>query len=740
MEQSVGKPIERFDSHDMVAGKALFPGDINFPDQVYMRTLFSPSPHAIIKKIEFTDALKVPGVIAVLTAQDVPLNEYGLITNDQPVLCGPNSSKAYSDRTRFIGDQVALVIAEDDHIAKKAERLIRIDYQDLEILSEPHEALTKNAAIIHPDRGSNILYSREIEFGSVGSAFSSADIVIESVYQTPVQEHVFLQPEAGIAYIDEEDRITVVTGGQWVHGDRLQIAHALQMPEEKVRVIYAAIGGAFGGKEDISVQISLALAVMRLNEMGIRKPVKTIWSREESIYGHSKRHPFTIHAKWGAKVNGKITAASMDMVADAGAYASSTEAVLSVATNLAIGPYYIPNVRIHARAVYTNNIPSGSFRGFGSPQVTFATEMQFNKLAYALDIDPVELRMRNLIKEGELTPLGTPLPRGISIERVLRMCATKAGWRNTKKGWQLDKTQKRKRSANGSLVRGIGIALGYKSFGIPPDECWASVEIYGEESIEKVIVRNAGADLGQGAHSIFRQFASTALRVPIEIIEVIVSDTSKSENSGSSSASRITFMAGNAILGAAKAALRKWKAGEKPAVGEFLYISPKILTDKDGRIKEHPNFGYGYAAQAVEVEIDQDTGTSRVLKVISANDVGKAINPLQVKGQIEGAVLQALGYTKMENFRQKNGEPMTNGLATYLVPTIMDIPEKLVSIIVEEPDQNGPMGARGMGEMPFVPFAPAFTSAVHDAVGTWFDQLPLLPEKLVFRKKTKQNH
>jgi len=738
MEQAVGKSIERFDSVDKVTGKALFPGDINFNDQVFMSTLFSPSPHAIIKRVEFADALKIPGVIAVLTAEDVPLNEYGLITNDQPVLCGPNSSKAYSDRTRFIGDQIALVIAEDDHIAKKAARMIHIEYQALDILTDPNDALDKNAAIIHPDRESNIVFARKINFGCVDNAFDEADIVVESVYHTPAQEHVFLQPEAGIAYYDEQDRITVITGGQWAHGDQRQIAHALQMPEEKVRVIYAAIGGAFGGKEDISVQIGLALAVMRLNEMGIRRPVKTIWSRKESIFGHPKRHPFKIHAKWGVKANGKITVASVDMVADAGAYASSTEAVLSVAASLAIGPYYIPNVYIHARAVYTNNIPNGAFRAFGSPQVAFAAEMQINKLAHALGIDPVEFRMRNLIKEGELTPLGTPLPHGISIENVLRTCATKAGWKNMEKGWQLGEMLKEKGIANGRIVKGIGIAAGYKSFGIPPDECWAAVEIFGEENIEKVIVRNAGADLGQGAHSVYKQFASSALGVSDEIIEVIASDTSTSENSGSASASRITFMTGNAILGAAKIAQKKWQMGERSALGEFLYRAPKILSGRGNKIQEHPNFGYGYVAQAIEVEIDRETGASRVLRVISVNDVGKAINPLQVKGQIEGAVIQALGYAKTENFKQENGEPITNSLATYLVPTIMDIPIKLESVIIEEPDPNGPMGARGMGEMPFVPFAPAFTSAVHDAVGVWFDQIPLLSENFIYREKLEQ--
>jgi len=735
MKLSVGRSIERFDSVDKVTGKALFPGDINFHDQVFMRTLFSPSPHAIIKQVEFTDALKMAGVIAVLTAEDVPLNEYGLITNDQPVLCGPNLSKAYSDRTRFIGDQIALIIAEDEYIAKKAAQMIHIEYQALGILTEPNEALAKNAAIIHPDRESNILFARKIDFGCIDNAFDEADIIIESVYHTPAQEHVFLQPEAGIAYYDEQDRITVVTGGQWAHGDQRQIAHALQMPEEKIRVIYAAIGGAFGGKEDISVQIGLALAVMRLNEMGIRRPVKTIWSRKESIYGHPKRHPFTIYAKWGAKANGKITAASMDMVADAGAYASSTEAVLSVATSLAVGPYYIPNVDIYARAVYTNNIPSGAFRAFGSPQVTFAAEMQINKLAHALGIDPVEFRMRNLIKEGDLTSVGTPLPKGISIENVLRTCAIKAGWKKTEKGWRLNTISKGTEPIGGSIIKGIGIAAGYKSFGIPPDECWAAVEIFGEEKIEKVIVRNAGADLGQGAHSVYKQFASSALGVSDEIIEMIASDTSTSENSGSASASRITFMTGNAIIGAAKIAQKKWRTGERSALGEFLYKAPKILSGHGKIIKEHPNFGYGYVAQAVEVEINQETGASRVVRVISVNDVGRAINPLQVKGQIEGAVIQALGYAKMENFRQEKGEPITNNLATYLVPTIMDIPTKLESVIIEEPDPNGPMGARGMGEMPFVPFAPAFTSAVHDAVGVWFDQIPLLPEKILYRKK-----
>lgn len=734
MEKIIGKSIKRFDSSKKVTGKMLYASDINFPDQVFMHTLFSPSSHAIIQKVEVTDALKLPGVIAVLTAEHVPYNGYGLITDDQPVLCGQNASKPYSDRVRFVGDQVALIIAESEMVARRAEKYIRVDYHPLDVLADPLEALAGNAELIHPGCDKNILFSQEVKQGSFEIAFDQSSVKIEAIYRTPSQEHAYLQPEAGIAYFDEQDRITVVTAGQWVHGDQLQIAQALQVPKEKIRVIYAAIGGAFGGKEDISVQIGLALAVKHLDEMGIHRPVKTIWTRRESVRGHSKRHPFTIQAKWGANTDGKITAASMEIIADAGAYASSSEAVLRYAVNTAIGPYYIPNVRIHARVVYTNNIPSGSFRAFGSPQVTFAAEMQVNKLAQALGMDPVELRMRNLIKEGDLTPLGTPLPKGISIQKVLHVCATKAGWEKTQGGWWLEKKPTRVEHGNKRTVKGIGIATGYKSFGIPPDECWAVVEIHGKDHIEKVIVRNAGADMGQGAHSVFKQYASSVLGVPIEIIELIASDTAGSENSGSSSASRMTFMAGNSIIGAARAALEKWKMKARPAVGECVYTSPKIITNLGGISKEHPNFGYGYIAQVVVVEIDRDTGLIRVLKVISANDVGKAVNPLQIKGQTEGAVVQALGYAKTENFRQAHGEPLTNSFATYLVPTILDIPGQMDSIIIEEPDPNGPLGARGMGEMPFVPFAPAFASAVENALGVWFDHIPITSEDVVFRE------
>ncbi|MRS05694.1 aldehyde oxidase, partial [bacterium] len=317
----VGKSVHRIDAVAKVTGEAAYPGDINMPDQAYMKVLFANRPHAVVRSIDFIEAKKIPGVLLILTAKDVPVNEYGLIMPDQPVLCGPGSNKPYADRVRFVGDQVAVIIAETEEIAAKARDAINVYYEDLPIIADPVAAIDDYENLVHPDRESNVLLQYRIRKGEVEKAFLKADVIIEDTYITPVQEHAYLQPEAGVAYIDEEDRITVMVGGQWTHEDREQIAHALALPEDRVRVIYPAIGGAFGGREDMSVQIILALAVLKLKEAGIYHPVKIVWSREESIIGHHKRHPYHIWAKWGATKDGKIIAAEIKLIADAGAYA-----------------------------------------------------------------------------------------------------------------------------------------------------------------------------------------------------------------------------------------------------------------------------------------------------------------------------------------------------------------------------------------------------------------------------------
>lgn len=733
----IGKSVARIDAIGKVTGKTLFPGDINLPGQTYMKVLFANRPHAIIRSIDTSQAEALRGVIAVFTAKDVPVNEYGLSMPDQPVLCGPGSNKPYADRVRFIGDQVALVVAESEAIASQARELIHVDYQDLPVITDPLVAMQPGAELLHPERDSNIFCHLRIRKGDVEAGFAQADVIVEGEYRTPSQEHAYLQPEAGLGYIDEEGRVTVQVAGQWTHEDQEQIAHALDLPLERVRVIYPAIGGAFGGREDMSVQIILALAALRLHERGIDRPVKIIWSREESIIGHHKRHPYIIRTRWGATKEGKVTAVEVEMVADGGSYAYTSTKVLGNATLMCSGAYEIPNVKVDSYAVYTNNIPTGAFRGFGGPQATFAAETQMNRLAEKLGMDPVEIRMRNVFREGSIMAVDSPLPPGVSMPQVVAECAKAAGWQESARGWKAPQKNQIDTAAKPCaphIKSGVGFACSYKNVGFSygaAEHSWATVEIHGGSEIEKVIVHHAGADVGQGSHTVFTQLAAEGLGVPLEKITLVASDTATTDNSGSASASRMSFMAGNAIKGACEEALAKWKAEERPAIARYKYMAPKTTPFDPETGKCVPNFAYGYVSQAVRVEVDTETGRIHIVDVFSADDVGHAINPQQVKGQIEGAVVQATGYSILENFIQKDGYVQTQHLSTYLIPTVLDVPDKVHSLILEYPDPRGPWGARGMAEMPFLPFAPAVIAAVHDATGIWFHEFPLTPERVL---------
>ncbi len=729
---TIGKPIKRIDAVDKVTGKALYSGDLNRPDQLYMKIRFARRPHAIVKAIDTSAAEALDGVVAVFTAKDVPVNEYGLQIPDQPVLCGPGSDKSYADRVRFVGDQVAVVVAESEAIAAQGRDLIEIEYEDLPVLTDPFVAAADGAPLLHPDKGTNVMVSDRIRKGDVEVGFAQADVIVEAEYQTPVQEHVYLQPEAGLAYIDEEGRITVAVGGQYAHEERRQVAHALGLEDEQVRIIHPAVGGAFGGREDMSVQIVLGLAVMRLHERGIDRAVKIIWSREESIIGHHKRHAYWLKTKWGATSDGVIVAAEMDVTADGGAYMYTSNKVLGNATVMCTGPYEIPNVKVDTRAVYTNHIPGGAFRGFGAPQGTFAAEAQINKLAEALEMDPVELRMRNLLDDDALLSVQTPLPGKVPLDEVVATTADAAGWQQATSGWERESPPSPPESPH--VKHGIGFACGFKNVGFSfgyRDNCTAVVEIHGEEDIERVVVYHAATEVGQGTHTAIAQMTAEAAGVDFDQVEFIGADTAVTEHSGSVSASRMTFMSGNSVIGAVKGALEKWERGERPAIHEYTYYAPETEPFDPETGKSKPNFAYGYMAQAAEVEVDTETGEIHVLNVVTGDDVGKAINPEQVEGQIEGGVVQAMGYTLLENFIQKDGYALTAELSTYLMPTILDIPDRVESLILEHPDENGPWGARGMGEMPFIPVAPAIIAAVHDATGVWFDKFPLTPERVL---------
>ena len=439
---------------------------------------------------------------------------------------------------------------------------------------------------------------------------------------------------------------TVAVAGQWAHTELEAISHALDLPPEQVRVIHPAIGGAFGGREDISIQIVLALAAWRLHQSGIERPVKLIWSRQESIIGHHKRHQFIIRSKWGATKEGIILAAESEVIADAGAYNYTTTKVMANAHFAVSGSYVIKNVKVDNYGVYTNSVPGGAFRGFGGPQGAFAAEMQVEKLAEKLGMDPVELRMKNMVRDGSIMHTQAPLPSPVTMDRVAEECAKAGGWQKTAQGWQL--VNKQEQPAAPHLKRGIGFACGIKNVGFSlgyPEHSLATVEIHGKGEIERVVVHHAGADVGQGAHTLYRQMTAEAVGVPLEMVELQVADTAVTGDSGSSSASRMTFMSGNAIRGASKMALEKWQEEERPAIASFNYHPPATTPyDKETGASENPNVAYGYVAEVVEVEVDTETGHVRLLNVICADDVGRALNPQQVEGQIEGAVVQAAGY------------------------------------------------------------------------------------------------
>jgi CO/xanthine dehydrogenase Mo-binding subunit len=715
------------DARAKVSGEALYPGDLTMPGMLHMKVLFAGRPHARILSIDTSEAEAYPGVVAVLTARDVPVNEYGLMMFDQPVLCGPGSSRPGADVVRFVGDQVALVVAETERAAAAGRRLIRVEYEDLPVVTDPREAMKPGAPQLHADTPNNQITRIRIRKGDAEAAFARADVIVEGSYTTPMQEHAYLQPEAGLAYIDEEGHVTVEVAGQWAHEDREQIAHALGLPEEQVRVVYAAIGGAFGGREDMSVQIILALAAWKL-----QRPVKIVWSREESIAGHFKRHRYFIHHRWGATSDGRVIAVQAELLSDAGAYCYTSNKVLGNSALMCIGVYDIPNVHSDSYTVYTNNVPGGAFRGFGAPQATFAAEQQMDRLAAELGLDPITIRLRNCLREGSLLSTQTPIPEGVSIAQVIERCARDAGWTEEAGRW-IRPAPAPEPSPDSSLRRGIGFACALKNVGFSfgaPENCTAIIELHGHAEIEEVVLRHAAAEVGQGSHTALAQMAAEALDVPLHKVRLVMSDTATSESSGSASASRLTFMSGNAIRGAARLALQRWSEEERPAVATYCWRAPATTPYDPQTGRSMPNFAYGYVAQAVEVEVDTETGQVRVRRVVCADDVGRAVNPQLVEGQVEGAVVQAMGWALMEDFQVRDGQVLTPHLSTYLIPTSLDLPDEVESVLLEYPDPLGPWGARGMGEMPFIPLAPAVVSAVHDATGVRFNAFPLTPERV----------
>ncbi|HEX7598833.1 MAG TPA: molybdopterin cofactor-binding domain-containing protein, partial [Polyangia bacterium] len=427
-------------------------------------------------------------------------------------------------------------------------------------------------------------------------------------------------------------------------------------------------------------------------------------------------------------------AAEVKILADGGAYKFTTSIVTSNSVLNALGPYEIPNVKVDALDIYTNNVPRGAFRGFGGPQGVFIAEQQVNKLAEALGMDPVELRMRNLSREGSLQTSGTPYPPGVSIREATAQCAGASGWQHTSAGWERTLAAPLEDPRQSGVRRGAGLACAHKNVGFSygyPESCTVGIELYGGTTVERAVIRHGASEVGMGAHTVITQMAAEALGLSMEQVELISTDTAQVQDSGAVSASRMTFFVGNALKEGAEIALQKWQDEERPVRLFHTYWPPKTTAPDPITGQCDPNVAYSYTAQAAEVAVDIETGRVEIERIICAIDVGKAINPQQVLGQIQGGLIQSVGYAVLENFIEKDGRVLTPSLSTYLVPTMADIPPEIKTIVMETPDPRGPWGARGLGEVMNMCLAPAVTAAVHAATGVWFDEFPLTPERVL---------
>lgn len=719
-------PIPRIDGRPKVTGEALFPADLKRDNFLHALIVFTDQPHARLERLDVESALATPGVIEVVTAADVPVNEYGLVIRDQPVLIG------IGNVSRWEADQLCVVVAETVAAAQAGAEAIEVGWEELPLLADIDSALVSKV-LLHPENGldTNAYVHLRIRKGAIDAGWAAAEVVVEGTYELPLQEHAYLQPEAAISYLDNENRITVEIAGQWTVEDQEQIAHALDLPMDRIRVIYPSIGGAFGGREDMSMQIVLALAAQKLSARGINRPVRCQWSREESIVGHHKRHRGRITARLGATREGKIVAVEADCYLDAGGYNYTSNKVLGNLHLCVGGPYEIPNARIDSFAVYTNAVPGGAFRGFGAPQGAFVAETQMNKLAVELGMDPVELRLRNSLRDGSIGITQVELPLGVSLPEVIEAAATASTGSFEPRELRPLSTISSKPSA---IRRGRGFACAYKNIGFSfgfPERCEAYVELHGEDEVEKAILFHGAAEVGQGAHTALKQMTAMAVGIDLEQVETVYSDTATTGDSGSASASRLTWMSGNSILGAVEEANKKWQDGERPARGEFRFVPPPTeALDAETGVGQ-PNFAYGYVAEVVDLSVDVETGHIQVDRVICANDLGKIINRQLAEGQLEGAVVQAHGYAITEDLQIQDARITHPRLSAYLMPGIDDIPTRVESVLLEHPDPRGPWGARGMAEMPLIPYAAAVIAALHDATGVWFHQIPLTPSRVL---------
>ena len=745
----VGRVIQRPEAAAKVSGEAIFTDDINLPGMLYGATLRAGIPHALVKKIDITKAKKLPGVHAVLTAADIPGRvNHGLVIQDWPALVG------VGQKVRYVGDAVVIVAADSQAIAQGALDMVEVDYEPLPVVADPVKAKTPDAPKVHTD--GNLLKHIKVNKGDIEQGFKQSDVIYEETFFTPSYEHAFMEPECSIASLTEDGRIEIYVGSQIPYADREQVAAALDIPQTQVRVRGPLIGGGFGGKEDIVGQIHAALLAQATH-----KPVKILYDRHESMLVHPKRHATQIKIKLGLKRDGTITAAQTELYGDTGAYASLGTKVMGRATTHSTGPYIVPHVKIDCYAMYTNNPPSGAFRGFGALQAAFAIECMIDQVAEKMGLDPIELRRKNALRPDSITNTGQHLKDSVGlIECIDTTRAEMMKYTNGK-----DPFVSRLVDGSPGKRRAWGFAVAFKNTGLgegAPDKAIAEVELLKDGSAE---ARISSAEIGQGLVTVLQMVTAQELGLPVERVRVLLSDTDLTPDGGPTTGSRQTYISGNAV----KLAASSLREAMQATLSERYDIAPQEIKFVEGlaQINGHEvpyakvvdlmkeegrepkvlyeywapetyplgqagdkHFAYSYAAQAVEIEVNLKTGQVQVLRVIGATDVGKAINPLGLQGQVEGGIIMGIGHALTEEFIVEDGIVFTDHLARYRMPSIKHIPEEIKTIVVEHPTEDGPYGAKGVGEISTMPTPPAIINAIYNACGVRLNRLPVDQDNL----------
>ncbi len=740
--KTIGQNIPKIGLEKRLRGEPIFSADLELDNPLILRVLRSTQPHAHIKRIDFKKALKIRGVEGVFTSKDIPgENLIGIINKDQPLLA--------DGKVRSVGEPVALVAAETQAAADEALKAIEVTYEELPAVFSPEEALASGAPKIH-EKG-NLLFTRKIRKGNVENAFEQCAAVIEKTYRTAPIEHSYLEPDAGAGYVDYDDTLVIFASTQNPHYDHKEVVGLLGLEDEQVRIVQAATGGGFGSKLDMNVQGFIGLALYHL-----KRPVRMVYSREEAYLATAKRHALEMTLKTGADSRGKLLAMSAIITCDTGAYASYGIAVASRSAVHATGPYEIDAVTIESRCVYTNNPFAGAMRGFGTPQIALAHESQMDLLAQELGLDPFEIRRLNALQPGSKTGTGQELTASVGIRQCLD--AIQPYHEQAKAEWQSEPINPYKK-------RGVGIGCMWYGIGNTGVQNPSTARITMDRD-GNVTLFTGCADIGQGSTTVLAQIAAEVLRLAPEALQLVVADTKCTTNAGATSASRQTYISGNAVKDAAEkladvlmtAAVDKLKVPKSRLFLDSGYVRDSADPNNQvgfARLARHlhqkglpltwngffdpdtvpldpetgqgvPYATYAFACQLALVSVDTLTGEVQVKKIVAAHDVGKAIHPENVKGQICGGVAMGLGFALMEEFVPGQ----TLSFKDYLIPTCADMPE-VIPIIVESPEPTGPFGAKGVGEPALIPTAPAIINALADALGKRIYELPANLERVL---------